>query len=179
MKNLFKEGCFLVSDDGRKVFRSAWSGDQYADSKFVESRFNISSLISAYDFEKIDDTQYYCIYKKGLKSDISFDDINASIKKILCGNREDIVNKETTTLGLPNEDFYEHTVFWDVINDFIVVKGEENLKPMCIELLMIGYERLGIKRSQEVDDYFVSSAVNNPLLEKALKLDKNNASLTK
>ena len=171
MKNLFKEGCFVEGDKGNKVFRIAWSGDEFADSKFMESRFDISSLILSYDFEKIDDTPYYCIYRKfGKDNDNSFNTIKESIIKILSGNREDIVNRETATLGMPNEDFYEHTVFWDVINDFIVVKGKDNLKQMCIELLMIGYERLGIKRSDETDDYLVSCAIDNHnhLLEKAL-----------
>ena len=177
MKHLFKEGNFRKIND-RKVLKLE-NIDTAADILFDESLFNISSTIDMYDLEKLDQTEYYCIFKKyGKDKRISFDEVETSLRNILSGNLNDIIN-DCTSLGIPDKEI-ENNIFWDVNNNIIIVKGIENLKQICIELLMAGYERLGVKRNPENDEYFTSISTI-PLIvktrdlteEKGKKLIKN------
>ena len=67
---------------------------------------------------------------------------------------------------LMNEQEIENSIFWDVYNNIIITKGLCNLRQLSIELLMTSYERLGIKRNSDIDDYFISLATDVPLIKK-------------
>lgn len=155
MKYLFKEGSFK-ENDGKKVLKFE-SGDAAADIYFDKSIYEISSALSAYDFGKLEGTNYYYIFQKYGQSKKDPLEVEESIKKILSGDWEDIVNWETITLGIPDESI-ENDVFWDVNNNIIIVKGEKNLRQISIELAWIGYERLGVKnRTPELEEELILS----------------------
>lgn len=171
MKHLFKEGKF-VEEEGKKRLEIQGT-DEQADKLFAKSAFYMTSLVSLYDFKKLEGTDYYYIYKEygftGSKRQDS-KEVAKSLKKILEGNNEDVVNYENLTLGCQYEDI-ENDIFWDVQNNLIFVKGKENLKNMCVELTMAGYERLGVKRSEEVDEEYLSRSTDVPMIVKLFKLD--------
>lgn len=169
MKHLFKEGHFR-ENDGKKVLEFE-SGDAAADISFGESKYEITSAISAYDFEKLEGTDYYYIFQKYGQSKKDPLEIEESIKKTISGNWEDIVNWETLTLGCPDESI-DNDVFWDVNNNIIIVKGKENLRQISIELAWIGYERLGIEnRTPELEEKLILSR-DIPLITRTTAKEK-------
>ncbi|MDE5586973.1 MAG: hypothetical protein K2I72_01220, partial [Bacilli bacterium] len=101
MKHLFKEGHFK-ENAGKKVLVFE-SGDADADIYFDQSKYEISSAISAYDFGELEGTDYYYIFQKYGQSKKDPLEVEESIKKIILRNWEDIVNWETVTLGYPDE----------------------------------------------------------------------------
>jgi hypothetical protein len=171
MQHLFKEGKFKEQDG--KITLDILGIDQQADKLFYKSAFYITGVISFFDYKKLEGTDYYYIYKEYGVNEHSRQDskeVENSLKKILNGNNEDVLNYQNLTLGCGYDDI-ENDIFWDVNNNIIFVKGEKNLKLMCTELLMAGYERLGIKRSKEIDANYISKAIDVPIIVKAFNLD--------
>ena len=163
MKHLLKEGNFKEVN-GKKVLEF-YSTDASADIHFDKSLYEISSTLGMYDFEKLIDTEYYYIFKKyGKEGKMDSNMIQISLRKILQGNLEDVVNSNTS-LGILDKTI-ENNIFWDVNNNLIIVKGKENLRLMCLELAWIGYEKLGLKnRTTELEQELILSQ-NIPLITK-------------
>ena len=161
MKHLLKEGNFKEVN-GKKVLEF-YSTDAAADIHFDKSLYEISGTIGMYDFGKLTDTEYYYIFKKyGKEGKIDCDIVETSLRKILQGNLDDVVNRDTS-LGIPDKSVENH-IFWDVNNNIIIAKGKENLRLMCLELVWIGYEKLGIKnRTVELEQELILSQ-NIPLI---------------
>ena len=155
MKHLFKEGNFK-DINGKKVLQME-STDEAANIYFDESLYEISNTVGMYDFGKLADTEYYYIFKKyGKEGKINSNIVEASLKKILQGNLDDVVNRDIS-LGISDESI-ENDIFWDVNNNIIFVKGKDNLKRICIDLTWVGYERIGIKnRTSELEEELILS----------------------
>ena len=173
MKHLFKEGKFR-DIDGNIVILFENGFDTSADEFFDKSLWEISSTLGLYDFDQFENTKYYYIYRKYGKNVIKYtsEQIDTSIRKILSGDFEDVIS-DNFSLGIPDESL-ENDIFWDVNNDIIVVKGKENLKQMCIELVMHDYERLGIKRNPETDQQLLNNMFDAvPMLPKVYELCEN------
>lgn len=163
MKHLFKEGNFKDVNNQKVLILE--NTDVTADILFFESLFLISSTIGMYDCENLEGTDYYYIFKKyGKDKKMNSSEIEKSLRKILLGNFDDVVNRDTS-FGI-NEQEIENSIFWDVYNNIIITKGLCNLRQLSIELLMTSYERLGIKRNSDIDDYFISLATDVPLIKK-------------
>lgn len=163
MKHLFKEGHFKKTN-GKKVIEFE-STDEAANIYFEQSLYEISSTLGMYDFGKLTNTEYYYIFKKYGKEDkIDPNVVETSLEKILQGNLDDVVNRDTS-LGIPDESI-ENDIFWDVNNNIIFVKGKENVRQICIDLAWVGYERLGIKnRTIELEEELILSQ-DIPLIKK-------------
>ena len=147
MKHLFKEGHFKELN-GKTVLEME-SQDEAANIFFEQSRYEISSTIGMYDFGKLANTEYYYIFKKyGKENKIDPNVVETSLEKILHGNLDDVVNRDTS-LGIPDQ-LIENDIFWDVNNNIIFVKGKENLRQICMDLVWVGYERLGLKGAAEI-----------------------------
>lgn len=155
MKHLFKEGHFKEKK-GKKVLEFE-STDAAANIYFDKSLYEVSSTLGLYDFGKLSNTEYYYIFKKyGEEGIIDSNIVETSLKKILQGSLNDVVN-HNTSLGISDETL-ENDVFWDVNNNIIFVKGKENLRQICIELAWLGYERLGLKnRTSSIEKELVLS----------------------
>ena len=118
MKHLFKEGHFKELN-GKKVLEME-SQDEAANIFFEQSRYEISSTIGMYDFGKLANTEYYYIFKKyGKENKIDPNVVETSLEKILHGNLDDVVNRDTS-LGIPDQ-LIENDIFWDVNNNIIFV----------------------------------------------------------
>lgn len=162
MKHLFKEGKFEFKNGCYRL--QLENNDAAAHDFYFKSRYDISSTLGMYDFEPIDGTDYYVVYKnRGKEGKLKLEDILTSINKLLSGDFSDLVS-ETTTLGMPSEE--ENDVFWDVNNNIIIVKGKENVRKLGIELHMFNFELYGIQRSKKIDEYYISQASDIPLLDK-------------
>ncbi len=163
MKHLFKEGNFKETN-GKKVIEFE-STDEAANIYFEQSLYEISSTLGMYDFGKLANTEYYYIFKKyGKENKIDPNVVEISLEKILQGNLDDVVNRDTS-LGIPDESI-ENDIFWDVNNNIIFVKGKENLRQIIIDLAWVGYERLGLKnRTSELEEELVLSQ-DIPLIKK-------------
>lgn len=155
MKHLFKEGHFKETN-GKKVLEFE-STDEATDIYFDESLYEVSSTLGLYDFGRLSNTEYYYIFKKyGKEGKIDPNIVETSLRKILQGSLNDVVNRNTS-LGISDKSI-ENDVFWDVNNNIIFVKGKENLRQICIELAWVGYERLGFKnRTSELEKELVLS----------------------
>ena len=163
MKHLFKEGHFKETN-GKKVIEFE-SVDESANIYFEQSLYEISSTLGMYDFGKLANTEYYYIFKKyGKEGKIDPNVVETSLEKILHGNLDDVVNRDTS-LGIPDESI-ENDIFWDVNNNIIFVKGKENLRQISIDLAWVGYERLGLKnRTSELEEELILSQ-DIPLIKK-------------
>ena len=166
MKYLFKEGHFKELN-GKKVLEME-STDEAANIYFEQSLYEISSTLGMYDFGKLANTEYYYIFKKyGKENKIDPNVVETSLEKILHGNLDDVVNRDTS-LGI-SDQLIENDIFWDVNNNIIFVKEKENLRQICMDLAWVGYERLGLKnRTSELEEELILSQ-DIPLIKK-LKL---------
>ena len=163
MKHLFKEGHFKETN-GKKVIEFE-STDEAANIYFEQSLYEISSTLGMYDFGKLANTEYYYIFKKyGKEGKIDPNVVETSLEKILHGNLDDVINRDTS-LGIPDGSI-ENDIFLDVNNNIIFVKGKENLRQIIIDLAWVGYERLGLKnRTSELEEELVLSQ-DIPLIKK-------------
>ena len=168
MRHFFREGRFIQRGD-RKVLQFE-SHDASAVLFFNESLYQISSSLGLYNFDKLEGTPYFFIYKKGgTHSVVDPEEVKHGLRRILSGDLSCVVNHDTT-LGISDESI-ENDVFWDVNTDIVIVKGAQNLKQVCIELLMAGYERFGISRNPDLVRQLVSRSMHIPIIEKASKLN--------
>lgn len=170
MKFLFREGN-IKNIDGNDILVFDGDHDYYAEVCYHESFHNISSSLGLYDYDKLDGTDYYYIYKnRGRENVIDSNELLNSLNKILSGNLSEVVNWESLSLSLP-KDKDKDDIYWDVINDVLIVRGEENLKLICKELLMNSYARFGVTRSKKIDEHFISLSTDIPIIAKVFKLN--------
>ena len=79
------------------------STDEAANIYFDQSLYEISSTLGMYDFGKLANTEYYYIFKKYGKEDkIDPNVVETSLEKILHGNLNDVVYRDTS-LGIPDK----------------------------------------------------------------------------
>jgi len=82
-----------------------------------------------------------------------------------------VLDKEHFTLGVLN-DTVENTIFWDVLNDIIVVKGKDNLKQLWIELEWMGYAKYGLDYKGERKVNFILNQKNpSRVLDKVKRMN--------
>jgi len=129
MEQLYKEGKFINNNGKIKLEFDREKTNIRTEIMFKKSLSNVIDFISCYDFNKIKDIDYYYLYNK-------------KIGKI----KEEDIEKNFLLNPITNND---NTVFWDVLNNIIFVKGKDNLKLLCIELEWLGYAKYGLKFSDE------------------------------
>ena len=131
MKMLLKDGCVDNFNNTKSIIFP--KNDDYVDEKFNQSLSNVVRLIDGYD-----------IGKCGLNSnkDIFYlysfltncEEIDNSLRKALLGYERVILNeKETDLLESINND-NQNGIYWDVLNDLIIVIGLDNLKTFLLQL---------------------------------------------
>lgn len=127
MEQAFRRGR-IIEKDGKKemYFEPSSTATNIA---FNESLEKVVSVISCYDFNKIKNKDYYYIYK--------------SLEHGGQINPKEIEETLESTFDFFEED--ENTIFWDILNNIVVVKGKEELKQLCIELEWLGYKKYGMK----------------------------------
>lgn len=88
------------------------------------------------DFEKLSNTEYYYVYKKyGKENKIDRNVVEASLEKILNGNLNDVVNRDTT-LGM-SDKLIENDIFWDVNNNINFVQGNNLKKTIYLYIVFV------------------------------------------
>ena len=172
-KSIIKEGEYIERDG--KLILHMYGADLSICDMFQKSLFDISGADDLYNFKKLKGTDCFYIYRKYGLSDLERhnpEEVEERLKKILNGNWADVINKEDLTIGITAPS-RSRTVFWDVFNNVIFVKGKDNLKRLCVDIHMAGYERLGIKRSDKTDGLYIARALNNEMLVELFELSQN------
>lgn len=174
MKHIFKQG-YIREVDGVKRLKFLWSTDTYAETDFDRSFFNISRCLDLYDFEKVEELDYYYIFQKyGKENLINEEEIREAVRNLFNKNWKDVISPDDFNLGFPDKD-EECDVFWDVNNDLIIVKGKENLKALVYYLYLDFFEKMGLKRFPEQDEEIVNKANDTAILTRVMNFKKNNA----
>lgn len=166
MEQLYKEGKFIFEKGIPKLIFSRASIK--AEVMFKRSIQDVVGVISSYDFEKLENKDYYYLYNKKLGK-INPKDIKESLNKIFSGDLNEVLDKEHLTLGVLNDEV-ENTIFWDVLNDVIIVKGKDNIKLLCIELEWMGYSKYGLEfHNEETRINFIMNQHNPSTIIKKIK----------
>ncbi len=161
MKHLFVEGNFKDKELIMEPINVNFDNINLRHSSFI-----MSALIGLYDFDKIEGTDYYYIYQKyGMEDKKDSKVVSESLKEALKGNKNNIAN--WNHLSINDEESKRSDIFWDVNNNIILIKGEENLKKMCIELLMNGFFD---ERTEESEKRHIEAAIDVPLIVKTQNL---------
>lgn len=130
MKMVLKEGKFIKEEGKDKLHFEPGSTD--TEYLFVKSVDNVTHTFSAYEYGKVNNKEVYYLYST-LKGHVSKDEIISELDKILMGDDSNIFNVEDTTICMPIED-QTNTIFWDVLNNVIIVYGKDNLKKLVFEI---------------------------------------------
>lgn len=167
MKLLFKVG--KVDKNNNINFKA---NDYGIDKSFIESSYEVVSKISRYDvelYDVIDDKEIFYIYDKKMNKE----DIVQEIDFIMSDHIENIINFEDALIleSIYGEEFSDNdTIFWDVINDFIIVIGKDNLKVLATFLEKMRWINY-IKNIDEVSlDKVIPEDSKSPILKKVNKL---------
>ena len=86
---------------------------------------------------------------------------------MLNGNTEIVANSDDLSLKIKKE----RDVFIDVNNNIIITKGKENLKAICIELLMRSYDYTNQTWNVEIEIERIKKATDTALIYKTHDLD--------
>lgn len=167
MKLLFKIG--KVDKNNNISFKS---NDYGLDESFLESSYEVISKISRYDvelYDVIDGKEIFYIYD--LKS--NKEDIIRELDFIMSDHIENVINFDDALIleNIYNEEFTDKdTIFWDVINDFIIVIGKDNLKVFANFLEKMRW----INYIKNIDDISLDKVIpedsKSPILKKVNKL---------
>ena len=126
------------------------------DKEFLRSLNNVINLIDGYEIKKssLNNNQdiYYLYYFS-----MDYNEIDNSIKKIASGNYEDIVNIDSINDLINNQ---EQNVYWDVINNLIIVLGKDNLRNLLVELEKKRWECIKINNELFMKQYMDLCASN-------------------
>ena len=170
MEQLYKEGKFIIEDGITKLQLDR--ANVKCEFKFNRSVEKIMGLIAWYDFNKLEDTDYYYLYNKEYNKDLT--NIEESLKKVLSNDFSEVIDSEHFSLA-GNSYSINNTVFWDVLNDIILVKGKENLKLLCIELEWMGYAQYGMRfnNDKRKNDFIFNQQNPSNIVQKVKKMDIN------
>ena len=169
MEQLYKEGKFIFEDGITKLQFDRSSVK--CEFKFNRSVEKVLGLIGWYDFNKLEGADYYYLYNKEFNNN-SIDEIENSLNKMLSNDFSEVIDSEHFSLA-GNSYSINNTVFWDVLNDIILVKGKENLKLLCIELEWMGYAQYGMKlhTDKRKNDFIFNQQNPSTIIQKVKKLD--------
>lgn len=168
MEQLYKEGKIIIEDGLPKI--DFIKGSFKTEIMFKKSIQNVVGVISCYDVEKLRDRDYYYLYNKDLGK-VNPIEVRDDLNKIFEGDISNVLDKEHFTLGVLN-DTVENTIFWDVLNDIIVVKGKDNLKQLWIELEWMGYAKYGLDYKGERKVNFILNQKNpSRVLDKVKRMN--------
>lgn len=144
----------------------------HEEDKFFEaSKERIINLYPLFDFDKLDNTDYYYIYKAfgGNETNLTKEEVEESIRNILNGNWDNVIDENYLTLGIPDKSL-ESDIFWDTENDIIIARGRRNLRLVAIELFIRTIP--GEKRTPENEMKHISVATDCELIRKTCLSDE-------
>lgn len=169
MKMLFKVGKI----DNKKTINFK-SNDYGLDESFLESTYELISKISRYDvelYDTINDKEIFYIYDKKMNKE----DIVKEIDFIINDYIENVINPEDALIleSIYSEDYDfvdNDTIFWDVINDFIIVIDKNNLKVLANYIERLRWINLIKNVDDETLDKIIPEDSKSPMLKKINKI---------
>ncbi|MBR1416676.1 MAG: hypothetical protein IJ572_02540 [Bacilli bacterium] len=153
MELLIKEGKIIDTNDEPKLFFNITRED--IEEKFIYSKDRVLSFIDGYEVEKYpNDTNldiYYLYY---------FIDNPSKVKE-----------EVDSLLSNSKVDFHNNSIFWDVLNNFIIVIGKENLKALLYELEISRWKMIDFnKMSEENKKTYINASCSN-VYKRVLNID--------
>ena len=130
MKMILKEGRFIKGEGKDKLHFDPSSTD--VEDLFFKSVDNVTHTFSAYEYGKINNKEVYYLYST-LKGHVSREEIISELYRILNGDDRNIFNVENTTICMPQGNQI-NTIFWDALNNVVIVYGKDNLKKLVFEI---------------------------------------------
>ena len=150
MEMLLKDGLVKNIDNKKRI--EFLESNEDTESKFGKSFSNVIELIEAYDIKKSnikEDKDVYLIYCFKTNSD----EVEKTLCNVMSGDTKDILNiDESHILYSINEDDPE-SIFWDVLNDLIIVIGRDNLKTLMLEIEKKRWDCIKIQNEAFMNEY--------------------------
>lgn len=167
-KSLFVEAK-LDHFKGKRRIDILQNQDKKLISKAKDSILRIANVITFYDFGKVEDTDYYFIFKKfGVNNNFQDEEaVRAITERFVKGETEGVINPEGLTIGTEKES----DVFIDVVNNIIITKGENNLQDVCVDLLMHSYDYIKQEWNVDRERAAIERSTDTALIYKTHKLD--------
>lgn len=157
MEMLLKDGLVKKVNDERILAFSETNDD--TESMFQNSFSNVVRLIDGYDIAKCSlnkDKDIFYLYSFHIK----YDDIESTLQSAMHGNKKTIKNlDETNILHSINND-NQNGIYWDVLNDLIIIIGLENLKTLLLQLERKRWECIKIQNEEFMKEYMELCASN-------------------
>ena len=157
MEMLFKDAS-IKNIDGKKHIQFLDANIENNDD-FKKSFNNIVTLIDGYDIAKCsisDKKDIFYLYSFHTK----INDIENTLNNAKNGNLKEMLNiDETNVLNAINDESTEG-IYWDIINDLIVVIGLNNLKTLLLQLERKRWECIKIQNEKFMQEYMNLCASN-------------------
>lgn len=154
---------------GQKRLDLIPTNDEKLNQRAKDSITEIANVVTFYDISKVKNTDYYFIFKKyGINSNyLDEETVKARVESMLNGNTEIVANSEDFSHRFSDKN----TAFIDVNNNIIITKGKENIKEVCIELLMHSYDYINQVWNVETEFEKIAMATDTALIYKTHDLD--------
>lgn len=172
MKHLFVEGN-LNQRKGQPRLNLIMNDDKYTNEQIEKSLDKMSRLIDFYEFDVIDGTGFYYLYQEyGFGNNKhNKEEVFKSLSRVVEGKKDNAEN--ISLLSLDSRERNDiGDVFIDVNNNIILCNGKDNLKEMCVELLMRNYTSLGEEWTLSSEARHVLGATDNSVISKLFLLDQ-------
>ena len=156
-KALFKEGK-VVNVDGKQIVEFNSSTADIEES-FLQSYDRTINLLDGYDVKKYPVNTKKSLYYLHYFSD-NISEINYFIDTMLSGDDSLIENKNNSSIMLALFCDNPNSIFWDTMNNFIIVLGEDNLKALLFELELKRWSNLHFKNEDFQKIYIEKSATD-------------------
>lgn len=148
MEMLLKDG--IVKKDNNSI--EFLNTDLNNDKEFLKSFNDVIKLIDGYEIKKsnlnVNKDIYYLYY---FSTDLK--EIEATLKDALVGSGNEILNYDDTKISRSINKDGEESIFWDVINNIIIVFGKDNLKTLLLELEKKRWECIKIQNESFMTQY--------------------------
>jgi len=150
MEMLLKDG--LVKHVDNENILAFSEASEYTEDMFQHSFTNVIRLIDGYDIARSSlnkEKDIFYLYSFHTK----YDDIESTLQKAMEGNKKVIKNADETNLLDSINNDNQNGIFWDVINDLIVVIGLDNLKTLLLQLERKRWECVKIQNEDFMQEY--------------------------
>lgn len=150
MEMLFKDAVVKKVDNQKTI--QFLEPDIEEDYKFKKSFNNVVSLIDGYDIGKCTINQEKDIFYL-YSFFIDCDNIESTLRSAIEGYKKDLLNIDETNVLNAIKGKNKAKIFWDVINDVIIVDGLNNLKTLLLQLERKRWECIKIQNEEFMQEY--------------------------
>ena len=157
MEMLIKDG-IVKNSDNKKIIQFINTNSE-VDKEFKKSFYNVVDYIDGYDIKKSSiNTNKDVYYLYDFNTDVN--ELELTMKKLSLGNFIDILNIDESKIMLSLYNNNEENIFWDVLNNVIIIIGKDNLKFLLSELEKKRWEFIKFN-SEELKKQYIDLCASN------------------